>query len=286
MSRAIVFGTVAADIVLRVPVVPPAGTLTNGHLLGWRLGGSSANIACALAAARHDAELVGPVGSDTMAEALLDDLRRRGVGTDRAVRMHGPSPRAFILLDERGERTIIVVDQDSCVTSFRMREVPDLNGVDLVYVQGYCQYPVGIATAAPSALIVTTPPSSARTSWPADVVVGSEEQFQTGWLRSPFDSMRPLAGARLRWVVVTRGARGADACGRAGSLHVPACPAEQVDTTGAGDAFVAGLMHGLATGGDIVEAMRVGAAWGAAAVGRLQSAPVSWDDLFDVPPSR
>ncbi len=55
--------------------------------------------------------------------------------------------------------------------------------------------------------------------------------------------------------------------------------AGQVDATGAGDAFTAGLLHGLLQGEDMVKALQAGAAWGAAAVARLRSIPVPWEEL-------
>lgn len=57
-----------------------------------------------------------------------------------------------------------------------------------------------------------------------------------------------LAPGVLRWVVITHGAHGATALHVDGQrVTMPAAPARAVDTTGAGDAFAAGLLHGLAT---------------------------------------
>ena len=68
-------------------------------------------------------------------------------------------------------------------------------------------------------------------------------------------------------MIVTRGAAGADAWHADGKLHQPALPARPVDSTGAGDAFAAGLAHALARGAAMPRALSVAAAWGAAATG-------------------
>ena len=47
---------------------------------------------------------------------------------------------------------------------------------------------------------------------------------------------------------------------------MPAPEVEVVDTTGAGDVFAAGLVHGLVEGRAMVEALRTAVAWGVAAV--------------------
>ncbi|WP_431962946.1 carbohydrate kinase family protein [Actinacidiphila sp. bgisy160] len=53
-----------------------------------------------------------------------------------------------------------------------------------------------------------------------------------------------------RLVVLTRGAEGSDAHWASGGRHrVPAHPVRVVDTIGAGDAFMAGLLAGLLSAG-------------------------------------
>ena len=66
----------------------------------------------------------------------------------------------------------------------------------------------------------------------------------------------------------TAGARGAVALGRdEGWVEVPAVPAVQVvDTNGAGDAFVAGMLRGHLDGLPLQACLRLGAAAGALAV--------------------
>ena len=46
MAEVVVFGVVAADVVLRVQRIPAPGDQVNAEALGWRVGGSSANVAC------------------------------------------------------------------------------------------------------------------------------------------------------------------------------------------------------------------------------------------------
>jgi sugar/nucleoside kinase (ribokinase family) len=94
-----------------------------------------------------------------------------------------------------------------------------------------------------------------------------------------FEAVRSVAGERLKWVVVTRGTAGADAYAASSELHVDAVAAEQIDATGAGDAFTVGLLHGLLRGDDMVTALQAGAAWGAATVAQLRSIPVPWEEL-------
>ena len=273
------FGVVAADVVLRVQHIPVPGDHVNAEALGWRIGGSSANVACGLSSAGHHVRLVGPVGRDAMGEHLLTELEQHGVDTQYTFRVDAASPRTLILLDDTGERTIIAVDSGPGPSSFLPAYGPDLRSADCVYVEGYTRYPVSTAASAESALLVTSPPVAGTTAWPATVVVGSETQYHDVASAGTFETVRSVSGDRLEWVVVTRGREGANAYGASGELHADAVAADQVDATGAGDAFTVGLLHGLLRGDDMAAALQVGAAWGAAAVGQLQSIPVPWEEL-------
>ena len=80
----------------------------------------------------------------------------------------------------------------------------------------------------------------------ADVVKVSDEDLT--WL-SPDESAESVAE---RWleegsalVVITRGAEGSVAFARSGRLDVPAPPTSVVDTVGAGDSYMSGLLAGL-----------------------------------------
>jgi sugar/nucleoside kinase (ribokinase family) len=278
MAEIVVFGTVAADIVVRVPALPRPGDHIGAEVLGWRLGGSSANLAAALAADGHRVELVSVIGDDDMADQLLGALRERHVSTTHCLRVGGRSPRALVFLDPDGERTIVGLDRGSATEALPVRELPDVPSATCIIVESYRRYPTAVAARWTDALLVATPPPPEATDWPADIVIGSERQFPPTWDANPFAGGRRVAGTRLRWVVVTRAARGADAYGPDGSIHTPARPARQLDATGAGDAFSAGLVTGLLAGRTMTDAMDVAAARGAAAVEVLRSVPPGWLD--------
>ena len=93
MAEVVVFGVVAADIVLRVQRIPGPGDHVNAEALGWRIGGSSANVACGLSMAGHHVRLVGPVGRDSMGDNLLAELEQYGVETEYTFRADAASPR-------------------------------------------------------------------------------------------------------------------------------------------------------------------------------------------------
>jgi len=101
-----------------------------------------------------------------------------------------------------------------------------------------------------------------------DVVILSEEDVSAGFSpghETP-DAVVDLYRARIPIVVLTRGARGATIYAGRGTLHVPACPAREVDPTGAGDVFAAAFLIRYAAQKDLLGAARFASATAALAV--------------------
>lgn len=83
-----------------------------------------------------------------------------------------------------------------------------------------------------------------------------------------------VAAVRRRTVlVVTRGARGCTVLTADAEHHVPAVPAVEVDPTGAGDCFLAGLALGVLRGLPLVVAAEAACALGAQAVAHVGVPP-------------
>jgi site-specific DNA-methyltransferase (adenine-specific) len=90
---------------------------------------------------------------------------------------------------------------------------------------------------------------------------------------SPWQYGLTIAGESLRGFIITNGGSGAVLYRAEGEQSVAAQAAEVVDTTGAGDAYAAGLIHGLMQGEEIIKAMEEGARWAAFAVATRSSIP-------------
>jgi sulfofructose kinase len=281
MADVWVFGTVAVDLILHVPHLPQPGDHLAGDLHGWRLGGSSANIACGLAAAGHTVHLVGPLGDDPTADALVHELHKRRVRTDHLSRLHAPSPRALILVDSHGERAIIgLTSAPAAPPPPAPPDDAELARAGLLFIESYAKYPNTLIDRAPSALIATPLPDPGAPCGPAHLVVGSRAELPPPWRDAPYAAARNHVGDQLHWLVTTDGTAGSTAYSAENTVHVDAEPAQQVDATGAGDAYTAGLLHTLLTGGGITEAMTCGAHWGAAAVETWQSVPPPPPDVL------
>jgi sugar/nucleoside kinase (ribokinase family) len=105
-----------------------------------------------------------------------------------------------------------------------------------------------------------------------DYLFPNEEQAVAFTSESdPLDAARALLERGVGCVCMTRGARGSAIVSADGVEEVPAFEVEVVDTTGCGDAFVAGFIRGLSLGRPPRDAAVVGSATASLVAGGLGS---------------
>ncbi|TAN55789.1 MAG: hypothetical protein EPN26_04800 [Rhodospirillales bacterium] len=264
MARILVLGTIAQDHVVRLPGPLVSGSHQDGLDKGPRLGGGGANAAVALARAGDTALLAGAVGDDPAGNDLIQELKALGVDTSLTVRLQAPSSRSIVMTDPAGERTIVNLHR--LLESEPPRRVLNI-AADAMYVRSRKQGLASLmAEMSERMTVVAEVPPLIPGMAPAQVLIGSASDLNAEFLADPFKNGQSVAGGRLQWMVVTQGAQGAEAFG-ADCAHLiqPARQVKVVDSTGAGDAFAAGLTHALARGKAMAEALKIAVAWGTAA---------------------
>lgn len=102
-----------------------------------------------------------------------------------------------------------------------------------------------------------------------DVVIGNESEFEALGADEPLSVGRLLLDAGPSAIIVKRGGAGVLALDREGEREIAGIPVEVVNGLGAGDAFVASLLHGLLQGQSFAEACERGNAAGALVASRL-----------------
>jgi len=263
MARIVVVGSVARDEVVRLDEKFRVGTHLQGTWQGPRLGGGAACTAVPLAYAGHEVFVVASLGDDDQGHGLAADLAATGVDTSRIEFVDQPSTRSIILVDSAGERTVVNVTRT-------MQDVPPERllglGADCLYVRSrrHDLAPL-LLEAATSTFVVAHMPPCEPGGMPAHVLVASASDLDADMLKDPFAAGRDVAGDILQTVVLTHGPEGAVAHRADQTLRVPSPTVVPVDTTGAGDAFAAGMLHALVTHASMEETLITAAAWGAEA---------------------
>lgn len=261
MGRVVVLGSLNVDLVAHVERHPrPGETVLADDAVQRFAGGKGGNQAVAAAAAGAEVVMVAAVGDDEGGAAYRARLERLGVDVSAVAVAPAATGQAWIVVDDEGENSIVVVAGANGHVS---ADLPTVGEGDVLLVQLEVPVPV-VARAARAAhsrgarVVVNAAPYAAL---PHDVaaladpvVVNEHEAMQ-------------LADSDVvaRSLLVTFGAAGCSWDGERFDA-APVAADEVVDTTGAGDAFCGALAAALADGADRAEAVRRAAAAGAAAV--------------------
>ncbi len=256
-----VIGSAARDEVIELTEPLRPGAHLNGVATAARLGGGGANTAVALAAAGHEVLLLTAIGRDAIGDSLVAELDAAGVNTASVVRVEQPSTRSLLLVDPAGERTVINLAR--CEEAAPPERVLGARA-DAVYARSRRRDlgPLLAAKMAEALIVAHAPPVEAGAR-PAQVLVASRSDLEADALCDPQTLGNRISNGLARWTVITAGAAGASAYGGEGELLTASAPSVRaVDTTGAGDAFAAGLLHALVRGRPMVEALAVAVRFG------------------------
>jgi sugar/nucleoside kinase (ribokinase family) len=231
---------------------------------------------------------VGAVGTDDAGRVLVEMLERFGVDCSGLQRREDVQTSSTILpIRPNGDRPALHVIGANGTQS--LDDVPwdAISSAGFLHVGGPeflgPENATEILRRAQEAGTVTTCDILAD-GWPelldmlapalehVDYLFPNEEQAvaltgASGWE----EAARALLDRGIGTVVVTRGAEGAAIVSADGVEHVPAVETDVVDTTGCGDAFVAGFIRGLSLDRAPRDAARVGAAAASFVAGGLGS---------------
>lgn len=275
-----VIGGVQADVVIRpVTELPPPGATRLTEEMSIRVGGAGANAALAFVETGLPVRLMGCVGEDRLGEWMRQELTDAGLADELAV-LPGRSTGLTVALEsDARDRTFLThlgVNAD-----WVAEMIPaDALACDNLLLCDYCVTP-GLQGESARSLLQATRAAGGRTffdtAWdPEDFppptraelhdLLASVDVFLPNEAEARAiageDDVRAAAGALQKasggWVVVKLGARGCLAVGPDGTELSASAPAVAVaaDTTGAGDAFNAGLVTALSGHGDWAAAIQ------------------------------
>jgi fructokinase len=250
-ERALVIGEALIDIVER-----------DGSVTGEHVGGSPLNVAVGLARLGRGADFLTHIGDDQRGRRIVEYVKQSGVQLVSGSMTAGRTPTALATLDANGSAQY-VFDID-----WQLSGTPEV-APPLVAHTGSIATVLEPGCRATAALIDTYRPSATVTFDPnvrpaliedgdiargridrwierCDVVKASDEDMR--WIdpnRSPEQIAKTWLALGPSIVAVTMGDAGAFAMCAAGTVRVPALRVNVVDTVGAGDAFMSGLIDAL-----------------------------------------
>ncbi len=275
MKKIVVVGSLNADFVVCTSALPREGQTVLGHSFDIFPGGKGANQSVALARLGAHVTHIGKVGMDDHARLLKGSLERAGVhlsGLTEDDSTH--TGIANIQIADNGSNTIVVIPGANMrlLPSDLDPFIPLLKQADYVAIQNEIPMETNFRAAhigreAGATVIYNPAPyrnGSDQICRLADLIVPNETELSelTG-LPVATDQEIELAAGKLlekgnaKAVVVTLGARGCMIKERKGAEFFPAVTVKAIDTTAAGDAFIAGMIWSLSEGNDLKTSVRL-----------------------------
>lgn len=245
-------------------------------------GGSAANTVAGIAALGGKAAFIGQVADDQIGEVFAHDIRAAGVHFDTAVRPGQPtSARCLIFVTPDGQRTMnTFLGASQFLPAAALDEQLIANGA-ILYLEGYLWDPeepraamrkaIDIARAAGRKVAFTLSDVFCISRHGddfrkliedglIDILFANEAELLALCAHEDFEAAVQHIHGKVPLLVVTRSEKGAMALQGDERIEVPAEPISAlVDTTGAGDMFAAGFLHGQAQGKGLKESLQLGA---------------------------
>lgn len=272
MKKALVLGSINIDFVSFSSRYPQPGETLVCNDFGIFQGGKGANQAIALSKLDIPTLMLGKVGKDILGDFTLSSLQKNGVDTTGISKCQTTSTgSASIWVNAEGQNSILIyqgangeVDENFIIrhekyfteTSWFVTqfEVP----LESILLSLKLAKKHGLKTFMDPAPVKKTHNSDI---WElVDYLFPNEielrELTQTDDVLS---AIHILKSRGIKEVIVKLGKKGAGYEDRGKLILLPAFPVEQVvDTTGAGDCFIAGFLYGMMQQNDIAQAIKTG----------------------------
>lgn len=258
-------------------------------------GGSAANTIAGLASLGGRGAYIGKIREDALGQAFRSHIRMGGVTFETTAATDGPpTARCLIFVTPDAQRTMQTFLGASATLAPSDLDGELIRGAAITYLEGYLFDPppakqafleaARVAHEAGRRVALTLSDSFCverhRDDFlefidgHVDLLFGNEDElislFRADDLAAAVEALR----GRAPLAAITRGAQGSIVLDGRETIEVAADPVESVvDTTGAGDLYAAGFMHGLSSGRDLATCARLGGITAGDTIGRIGARP-------------
>lgn len=259
-------------------------------------GGSAANTMVGAASFGSKAGFIGKVAQDDFGRIFSHDLNAAGVTytTPPAADGSEPTARSLVLVTPDGERTMNTFLGVSPELDHGEVDATMIENAGILYLEGYLfDRPEAKAAFRSAAQIATKADTKTALTLSdafcvgrhraeflelvkdeVDILFANEEEIVALYEAPSFDAAVELAVKDTHLAALTRGAKGSLILCDGQVIEIPVIPVDKVvDTTGAGDLYAAGLLHGIAAGVDLETAGRLGSIAAAEIISHIGARP-------------
>ena len=252
-------------------------------------GGSAANSVAGIAALGGTPAFVGRVAADQLGEVFAHDIRAAGVAFAVPPMTEGPpTGRCLIVVTPDGERTMSTYLGACQELGEADVDADAIGSAKLIYLEGYLWGPLGPRAAMRKAMAIARSGTTkvaftlsdvfcvetgrddfrSLLDGHVDILFGNENEVRALYQTDDLGTAMTELARHATITVVTRSEHGAVVIAGGERIVVPAEPVSRVvDTTGAGDLFAGGFLHGFAQGRSLRDCARIGGIAAAEVIG-------------------
>ncbi len=285
MSKIFVVGSLNMDIVVKVDRFPDSGETIIGNDYFYANGGKGANQCVAAAKLGANVYMVGAVGDDMYGSKLTENLTQNNVKTDYLQTLQTPTGTAFITLDKKGSNSIVVVPgANGKLDTSAINKIKDtIEKGDIIVCQleiplETVKYVFQIAKERGALTVLNPSPiinyDSSLLPY-VDLLVMNEIEAEKLYSGHTLEE-RAIGLIRngITYVVITLGEKGVIFCDtKLNCKSLPAYKVDVVDTTGAGDSFIGGIVSAWQEGKSFEEAVQYAIAVGSLSTTKFGAQP-------------
>nr|WP_306428264.1 PfkB family carbohydrate kinase [Brevibacterium sp. 68QC2CO] len=217
------------------------------------VGGNCLNVAVNLHRLGARVQYIGSVGDDAAGVAVIAQLDAEGLAADRIVRISGAATGFATIYHVEGDRRFGAFDRGASEAPLAPEQWSALSGAQLIHTSYSSALEAQVEQLASIAPVSFDFDEHFDDAYVDSLIPFVSHAFFSAAARDD-DEIRAYARRLLQigvqTVTVTRAERSAMHFRVEGEWHQPSLPIEAVDTLGAGDAFIAGMIAGIVGGAD------------------------------------
>jgi sulfofructose kinase len=256
MASVLSIGIAVLDYVFQVEDMPTRPEKYRSHTMKTVGGGIAANASVAVARQGGESWLITRLGSDALAQTILDEIKGEGVNISLSKMFAGlASPLSSILVDKAGERMIISYSDPKIPETPEW--LPAALPPEIDCVLGDTRWEAGSShmfELASNAGKISVLDADRKPNNPSllgactHAALSAQACLEITGERDPQSGLLCLRQQHKNWLAITDGANGVYWTHGDNIHHTPAFKVHVVDTLGAGDTWHGAFALGLAEG--------------------------------------
>lgn len=261
MKKVLVIGSLNVDFSIQVDSIPKLGETVNSKEISLNCGGKGANQAYTIGKLGGNVSMLGCVGDDSYGKKLKASLKKANVNIRSIIKLKNQETgKAFVCVDKSGQNSIVIVkgSNDLLDESLIQKNLKYINSFDIILMQ--LEIPINTVKKVLEVVkdkIIILDPAPADSSIldfklenvylikPNETELSTLTGIKLSDDNSIVEAAKILLTKGVKNVLVSLGEKGSLLVNEAETMYFDSIKNNVIDTTAAGDSFIASVALGL-----------------------------------------